>query len=90
MGLGKELIHYGLYRRTMTISNNIEDVTHFKKYYCQNTLLNSITNKNRNTTKTTIQSTLEYEIEINEARVKNLRKVGYMGLQPQSMLKNPN
>ena len=58
--------------------------------YHRNIVLNSITNTKRNTTKTTIQSTLEYETEINEAGVKNLRKVGYMGLQPQSMLKNPN
>ena len=42
---------------------------------------NSITDTKRNITKTTIQSTLEYKTEINEAGVKNLRKVGYMGLQ---------
>ena len=42
--------------------------------------LKNSTDTKRNTAKTTIQSTLEYKTEINEARVKNLRKVGYMGL----------
>ena len=42
---------------------------------------NKIIDTKRNATKTTIQSTLEYKTEINEAGVKNLRKVGYMGLQ---------
>ena len=43
---------------------------------------NSITVTKRNTAKTTIQSTLEYKTEINEAGVKNFKKVvGYMGLQ---------
>ena len=52
--------------------------------YRQNTVLNSIiefqtqtqsiTDSKRNIAKTTIKSTLEYKIEINEAGVKNLRK----------------
>ena len=52
--------------------------------YHQNTILNSviefqtqtqsITDSKRNIAKTTIKSTLEYKIEINEAGVKNLRK----------------
>ena len=74
--LGHDLIsiHTKKFRLIITILISIQI-----DYIC--VCKNSITDTKRKTAKTTIQSTLEHKIEINEAGVKNFRKVGYMGLQ---------